>query len=272
MSVPSNEKMIDVTKNDLRAEGLNVELGATPILEDASLNVRPGEVVGLIGPNGAGKSTLLRALLGLLPLSGGEITLAGESLADRTPKQRARLMAYAPQGAPVHWPLTVQRLVELGRMPHLGPWQSLGPEDHARVEAALEATETAHLKHRIVTSLSGGERAGVMLARAIAVDAPWLLADEPVASLDPYHQIEVMEILQELSRDGAGIVVVLHDLALSMRFCDRVFLLDHGKVVASGAPRDVLNAENLAQVYRVSAHESSHDGISFLVPWQRIKS
>jgi iron complex transport system ATP-binding protein len=258
-------------KNDLRAEGLVVDLGGAHILEAASLDVKAGEVVGLIGPNGAGKSTLLRALLGLVPLVAGQITLEGESLGDRTPRERARLLAYAPQGAPVHWPLTVQRLVELGRMPHLGPWQSLGARDEARVAAALEATETAHLKDRIVTSLSGGERAGVMLARAIAVDAPWLLADEPVASLDPYHQIEVMEILQGLARAGAGVIVVLHDLALAMRFCHRVFLLDHGKVVASGPPRDVLGPENLEKVYRVTAYEGSHENVPFLIPWRRLK-
>lgn len=179
-------------------------------------------------------------------------------------------MAYAPQGAPVHWPLTVERLVELGRMPHLGPWQKLSPDDHDQVEAALVATETAHLKTRIVTSLSGGERAGVMLARAIAVGAPWLLADEPVASLDPYHQIEVMEILRGLAAEKTGVVVVLHDLALAMRFCDRVFLLDHGKVVASGPPGHVLSAENLERVYRVRAHAGTHEDVPFLVPWQRL--
>lgn len=258
------------TGKGLRAEGLTVDLGSARILEDASLDVAAGEVVGLIGPNGAGKSTLLRALLGLVPVRSGDITLDGQSLAEMAPKDRARLLAYAPQGAPVHWPLTVERLVELGRMPHLGPWQNLSPEDHERVEAALVATETTHLKTRIVTSLSGGERAGVMLARAIAVGAPWLLADEPVASLDPYHQIEVMEILRDLAGDKTGVVVVLHDLALAMRFCDRVFLLDKGRGVASGPPQEVLNTENLEQVYRVIAHAGTHEDVRFLVPWRRV--
>lgn len=262
--------MNDNVQKGLRADNLVVELGGARILEAASLDVAAGEVVGLIGPNGAGKSTLLRALLGLVPVQSGTITLDGQSLATMAPKDRARLLAYAPQGAPVHWPLTAERLVELGRMPHLGPWQSLSPQDYARVEAALAATETTHLKDRIVTSLSGGERAGVMLARAIAVEAPWLLADEPVASLDPYHQIEVMEILGGLAQDGAGVVVVLHDLALAMRFCDRVFLVDHGKVVASGSPRDVLNAENLERVYRVKAHAGAHEDTPFLIPWTRL--
>ena len=256
----------------LAAEHLTVELGGTRILDDVGLDVAPGEVVGLIGPNGAGKSTLLRALLGLVPTRAGHVALGGVSLDTMAPKARARLLAYAPQGAPIHWPLTVERLVELGRMPHIGPWQKLSAQDDARVEAALVATETAHLRHRIVTSLSGGERAGVMLARAIAVDAPWLLADEPVASLDPYHQIEVMEILRELGKTATGVVVVLHDLALAMRYCDRLVLLDHGKVVASGAPDKVLTASNLQEVYRVEVIEGDHQGEAFLIPWQRLKS
>lgn len=256
----------------LEAEHLTVELGGTRILDDVSFDVAPGEVVGLIGPNGAGKSTLLRALLGLVPTRAGHVALGGASLDTMAPKARARLLAYAPQGAPIHWPLTVERLVELGRMPHIGPWQKLATEDFARVEAALAATETTHLRRRIVTSLSGGERAGVMLARAIAVDAPWLLADEPVASLDPYHQIEVMEILRELGKSGTGVVVVLHDLALAMRYCDRLVLIDHGKVVASGPPDKVLTASNLQEVYRVEVIEGDHQGEAFLIPWQRLKT
>lgn len=256
----------------MQAEHLSVELGGSLILDDVSLDVAPGEVVGLIGPNGAGKSTLLRTLLGLVKTLSGHVFLEGESLDAMAPKDRARRLAYAPQGAPVHWPLTVERLVELGRMPHLGPWQELSPDDLARVDAALAATETGHLKSRIVTSLSGGEKAGVMLARAIAVGAPWLLADEPVASLDPYHKIEVMEILQDLGKAGTGVVVVLHDLALAMRFCDRIFLINRGKVVASGAPRDVLTASNLEEVYRVKAVEGIHQGQPFLVPWQRLNT
>ncbi len=262
--------MTEGAAQGLRAEHLSVELGGTLILDEVSMDVGKGEVVGLIGPNGAGKSTLLRALLGLVPVRSGETFLDGESLDDMLPKARARRLAYAPQGAPVHWPLTVERLVELGRMPHLGPWQNLSPDDTARVEAALASTETEHLKQRIVTSLSGGERAGVMLARAMAVDAPWLLADEPVASLDPYHQIEVMEILQGLARNSTGIIVVLHDLALAMRFCHRIFLMDRGKVVASGTPAEVLTASRLEEVYRVKAARGDHEGEPFLIPWTRL--
>jgi iron complex transport system ATP-binding protein len=255
----------------LHARRIRVRYDKTSILEKVSFSVMPGEVVGLIGPNGAGKSTLLRALLGLVPIERGAIEFEGKSLADMTPKDRARHIAYAPQGAPIHWPLTVQRLVELGRVPHMGPWSDMRNEDRAQVEAALRITQTDELRDRIVTSLSGGERASVMLARAIAVGAPYLLADEPVASLDPYHQIEVMEVLCDLAERGKGIVVVLHDLTLAMRFCDRIALLDYGSVVAKGRPKAVLTEENLERVYRIEAAMGEHNGVPYLVPWSRFR-
>lgn len=254
----------------LSVRDLDVRLGGNSILRDVAFDLARGEVVGLIGPNGAGKSTLLKTLLGLVPIEAGEILLEGQSPQDLQPKERARLMAYAPQGAPVHWPLTVERLVELGRVPHLGPWQEPCEEDRAAVDGALEATDTSHLRQRIVTSLSGGERAGVMLARAIAVGAPYLLADEPVASLDPYHQIAVMEILSMLSAQGTGVVVVLHDLGLAMRYCQRLYLLNDGALMAEGAPAQVLTDDNLAQVYRVEAVHGAHGDAPYLVPWRRL--
>lgn len=250
---------------------ISVKLGTVQILNDISLKLERGEIVGLIGPNGAGKSTLLKAILGLVETNTGHVTLDDKPLADWSHKDRAKLLAYAPQNAPVHWPLTVERMVDLGRTPHLGPWQNPTDEDHRAIKAAMDATDTAHLKDRITTSLSGGERAGVMLARAIAVGAPYLLADEPVASLDPYHQIEVMEILDQLAEQGAGIIVVLHDLSLAMRFCKRVYLLDHGRLAASGAPQEVLDDKRLKQVYRVKAVQGHHGETPYLVPWQRLK-
>lgn len=253
----------------LKASGICVDLGGRSILSGVDFSVAPGEVVGLIGPNGAGKSTLLRAILGLVPLRAGEVTLEGATLTSLLPKDRARRIAYAPQGAPVHWPLTAERLVALGRVPHLTPYQSLTGADEEAVNRAFAMTETAHLRHRIVTSLSGGERAGVLLARAIAVDAPYFFADEPVAALDPYHQIEVMEILKGLAGKGRGVVVVLHDLALAMRSCTRLYLLNDGAVAAEGPPGDVLTAERLEQVYRIRAAFGDHNGEPYLLPWMK---
>lgn len=255
----------------IEVDKVSISLGATEILNQVSLKLERGEIVGLIGPNGAGKSTLLKAILGLIKPTSGEVILDGRPVQQWPHRDRAKRMAYAPQNAPIHWPLTVERMVDLGRTPHLGPWQAPTSADQSAIDDALKATDTAHLKDRVVTSLSGGERAGVMLARAIAVGAPYLLADEPVASLDPYHQIEVMEILEKLATAGAGIIVVLHDLSLAMRFCGRVYLLGRGAMVASGAPSQVLSQERLAQVYRIEALQGQHDNRPFLVPWRRLK-
>lgn len=253
----------------LHASNISVQYGDVRILEQASLDVEPGQVVGLIGPNGAGKSTLLRAILGFVDIVQGHITLDDEDLRNLTLKDRARKIAYAAQGAPAHWPLTVERTVALGRIPHLSAWQDMRDEDHHAVECALQSTDTLHLRERLVTTLSGGERAGVFLARAIAVHAPYLLADEPVAALDPYHQLQVMEILQRLAAEGRGVVVVLHDLSLAMRFCDSLVLLHEGKVLAHGAPKEVLTEEMIAMAYRVDAVASEHGGTAYITPWQR---
>ena len=162
--------------------------------------------------------------------------------------------------------MTVDHIVGLGRIPHLSPWRQLGPDDEAAINTAIELTDSAHLRDRITTTLSGGERARVMLARALAVEAPYLLADEPVASLDPYHQLQVMDILQDQARRGTGVLVVLHDLSLAMRYCDQVVLLLDGRVLAVGPPSDVMSDDNLQQAFSISAARWQHDGTELLTP------
>ncbi len=250
--------------------GLRLELAGAAILKGVDLTVTPGEMVGLIGPNGAGKSSLLRATLGLVSASAGGVDVDGHAAEDLEPKERARLLAYAPQGAPVHWPLSVERLVGLGRIPHLQPWQTVGTGDDQAVDRALAATDTQHLRARLATTLSGGEKARVMLARAMAVESPYLLADEPTASLDPYHQIQVMEILRRLARSGHGVLIVLHDLTLALRFCDRLALLDDGALVMDGPPQEVLTPENLARVYHIQVATGAFEAEPYLVPWATV--
>ncbi|TNE59645.1 MAG: ABC transporter ATP-binding protein [Alphaproteobacteria bacterium] len=254
-------------RSEIQIQNLSVRLGRAEILRDVSLCLRGGEVLGLIGPNGAGKSTLLRALLGLVDCE-GVVTYDGAPLDEIPLGERARKVAYAPQGAPVHWPLTVETLVGLGRVPHQTPHQPMSAEDQAAVARVLEATDCAHLKDRAVLSLSGGERANVMLARAMAVEAPFLFADEPVASLDPYHQLSVMETLEQEAARGAGVVVVLHDIALALRFCDRLCVLNGGRVAYDGAAKDV-PTELLESVYRVRVKPQGAETSSF-VPWKRL--
>ncbi|HEY8352488.1 MAG TPA: ABC transporter ATP-binding protein [Sphingomonadales bacterium] len=232
-------------------ENLSVELGGRRVLDSLGFHAPAGMVTGLIGPNGAGKTTVLRALLGLVPRRSGRVSLDGRALDGLDPRERARALAYLPQGCPVHWPLTVERLVSLGRLPHQDPWRRPRPEDAAAIEAAMRATDMLHLRDRPATELSGGERMRALLARALAGEAPVLLADEPVAALDPRHALSTMELFADLAARGRTIVLVLHDLGLAARFCGRLLLMDRGRMAAAGAPRSVLAPDLLAAVYGV---------------------
>ncbi len=247
-------------------DDISVSLERRTILEDVSFTVQPGEVVGLIGANGAGKSTVIRSALGLVAVDGGNIHVGGMDVSELTARELARKLAYVPQGAPVHWPLTSERLVGLGRTPHLNPWQELGEEDSAIIEHVMRQTDCWHLKERLVTSLSGGERARVMLARTMAVGAPYLLADEPTVSLDPLHQLQVMDIMKAEAKRGTGVLIVLHDLSFALRYCDKLVLLHDHKVLGSGSPTDVLTDANLEKAFQVKVSRWAENGDHFLVP------
>ena len=234
----------------LQAEGVSVRLGGALIVDRADLALRPGELAVLVGPNGAGKTTLVRALAGLLPAD-GRIALDGRPLDAATPRQRARRIAYLPQGNVFHWPLAVAEVVALGRYPHADPFARVTDDDRAAVHRALAATATAAFATRAVTTLSGGERARVALARALATQAAVLLADEPTVSLDPRHQLVVMSLLRDAARAGGAVLAVVHDLALAARFADRVLVMDRGRIVADAPPGEALTAERIAAVFGV---------------------
>jgi iron complex transport system ATP-binding protein len=236
----------------LTANEITVRLGGTTIVERASLTLRGGEFVALVGPNGAGKTTLIRALAGLVPADGA-ITLGGKPLQTINPRERARAIAYLPQGHIFHWPMSVESIVMLGRAPHGDPFSSTTPDDRAAVERALATTETMAFAQRAVTTLSGGEKARVALARALATQASVLLADEPTASLDPRHQLVVMELLRSAAHNGNAILAILHDLTLAARFADRVLVMERGRIVADGPPADALAPERLAAVFGIEA-------------------
>lgn len=249
----------------LKVNNISLELGAASILTDISATVNRGELVGLIGPNGAGKSSLLRSILGLVKIKDGSVIIDDQNVDDLSLKERAQKMAYAAQGSPVHWPLTVEHIVGLGRVPHLNPWQKLTTDDQLIIDYAIERTDCTHLKGRSVTSLSGGERARVLLARVLATNARYILADEPVAALDPAHQLQVMDILKNLTSNDCGVMVVMHDLGLAQRYCDRIILLNEGKMLGQDKPNVILNDDNLANVFSVRASRWDDDGESFLV-------
>jgi len=237
---------------NIRLENVAVALGKRDVVQNASASFAPGTLTGIVGPNGAGKSTLARAMLALVPHT-GRILVDDAEVATMSRAGLAKRVAYLPQGQTLHWPLTVERLVELGRLPHLAPMSRIGEADTAAIERAIDRADVAGLRDRIATELSGGERARVLLARALAVEAPALIADEPLASLDPGHQIDVMELLQSEARAGGVVIAVLHDLTMAARYCDRLVLIDSGTVVADGTPAEVLTPENLKSVYGIDA-------------------
>lgn len=254
----------------LTAHALSVSLGGSRVLDDVSVSLDSGALIGVVGPNGAGKSTLARALLGLIGADAGHVTVDGEDVAGFSRAALATRIAYLPQACAVHWPLSVERLVGLGRLPHLGPFSRITPADQAAIAAAMRDTDTLRLADRTASELSGGERARVMLARALATGAPALIADEPLTSLDPGHQLEVMALLRDHARAGALVMVVLHDLGMAARFCDRVLLLDRGQLRADGAPGTVMTDQTLAATYGITAWRGDVAGQPLLVPLGRI--
>jgi len=249
----------------LEIKGLGVTLGGNQILSDVSFTLPRGEIIGLIGPNGAGKSTAIKSILGLLASEAGAARIGENDISKMDPRIRAKSLAYVPQGAPVHWPLTAERTVALGRVPHLTPWQALGAKDDAAIRQAMEKTDCWSFRDRLVTTLSGGERARVLLARTLAVGAEFILADEPIAALDPMHQLQVMDILKAEAASGTGVLVVMHDLGLAMRTCDKLVLLHQRKVLAAGTPNDVLTDANLKLAFGIEVSRWQ-DGVNFLVP------
>ncbi|WP_462320302.1 ABC transporter ATP-binding protein [Halochromatium sp.] len=259
----------------LQIEALSVSLGGQLLLDGIDLEIERGELFGLIGPNGAGKSTLIKAMMQLLPYS-GRVCLEGQPLARLSARARAQRLAYLSQDDRLQWPISVQDLVALGRHPYRGSWwridaRSAADADQRAIEQALHATDIWSLRERRADELSGGERARARLARVLAVEAEVLLADEPIAALDPMHQLRVMELLRARCQAGQTVVVVLHDLTLASRFCDRLLLLDQGAAVASGEVETVLSTEHLANVYGVQAiigeHQDGDQVHRYIVPW-----
>ena len=250
----------------LEARSIAVNFGQTALLLNVDFSVSSGEMVGLIGPNGSGKTTLLRVLANLRAPDAGGVTLEGHDLEDVGQRELSKRIAYLAQGGDVHWPMRVGALVALGRLPHRRAFRDQTKSDYAAVEQAMIAADIVSLRDRTMTHLSGGERMRVLLARALAVEASLLLADEPVAALDPLHQLRVMELLREAARGGTGVIVVLHDLSLAARYCDRLVLIAHGGIVAEGRPMEVLTPAHLAQAYGVDVVCGVSEGLPFYLP------
>lgn len=239
----------------LAVDDVSVRLDSNLIVDSVSLSIDRGELVGIVGANGSGKTTLLRSIAGLLDVSSGDIsidgTVYGASIGSAERRVRARTVAYMPQLAESH-PFSAFESVLMGRYPHLGRFELEGSGDRDLAWAAMERTSTVDFVNRKLDTLSGGERQRVTLARVLVQQADLLLMDEPTASLDLQHQILTMDLVrEEITERNAGAIVILHDLSLAARFCDRLIVLKDGKKLADGTPWDVLTPHNLRTAFGV---------------------
>lgn len=235
----------------LTIRDLQFRRGSRVVLDSINLQLQSGSITAVLGPNGAGKSTLLSCVTSLLTPEHGVIALDGVSLRSIPAMQRARRIAFLPQTPEIAWDVDVETLVSLGRIPFHGV--SSDEEDRAAIARAMERTHVTQWANRTVTTLSGGERARVLLARVLAGESDWILADEPFTGLDPSHQFEAVELLRSVANQGSGVVLTIHDLTLAARIADRVVILDQGRIVADGAPRTALTPEVLRDVYEIEA-------------------
>ncbi|GAA0329247.1 ABC transporter ATP-binding protein [Sphingomonas oligophenolica] len=245
---------------ELTLDDLGVTLSRRRVLDGISVILRPGRVTAILGPNGAGKSTLLRTAAALIAPATGTVRLGDRNVATLDPRERARRIGYLPQNAGVHWNIATSEVVALGRLPHRAPFAAPGQHDLDAVTRAMAATETAHLADRPVNELSGGERARVLLARVLAGEPDWLLADEPLAGLDPRHQFDILDRLQEVARQGRGVAIVLHDLLHAGRVADDVLLLKEGRVLTSGEAAAVMTPDNLRAAFGVEVSVQRNTG------------
>ena len=231
----------------IRLDDVSVAFGDLTVLDSVSCAIERGEFVGLVGPNGAGKTTLLRTVNGVLSPDSGTVTLDGDAIEGLPSREVGRRVATVPQDTHVGFAFSAEQLVEMGRTPHRS---RLDWSDHGNpVDRALERTQTTHLRERTVEELSGGERQRILLARALAQATPGLVLDEPTASLDINHQIQVLDNVRDLVAEDRAAIAAIHDLNLAARYCDRLLLLQDGAIQASGPPDTVLADPSLEEAF-----------------------
>ncbi|WP_122460564.1 Fe(3+) dicitrate ABC transporter ATP-binding protein FecE [Pseudomonas viridiflava] len=235
----------------LQAQQLDIGYGATRIVQDLSFSPPPGKVTALIGPNGCGKSTLLKAFARILTPQAGSLSLDGKAYRDLSARDLARKVAFLPQVLPIPEGVSVRQLVAYGRSPHSSLWGRLSGADQHSVEQALQRMELETLADRPLSDLSGGQRQRAWLAMILAQDAAIVLLDEPTTYLDISHQVELLDLMRALSAEGKTVITVLHDINQACRYADHLAVMQAGRLVASGTPGDVLNAELVCRVFDV---------------------
>jgi iron complex transport system ATP-binding protein len=243
---------------DIRFDNLSLTLRGRPILQGISGHLQKGKVTAILGANGAGKSTLLSCLASLRTSDSGTVMLGDQTLASIPAQTRARQIGLLPQQADIHWEINVRALVALGRLPHQGRWNKNAADD-AAIDRAMAQTDVTQFSGRKALRLSGGEQARVLLARVLAGEPDWVLADEPLANLDPAHQMDAAACLKEVALRGAGVVIVLHDLTQAARIADHIIIMNAGRIQAAGAPSQVLTHDQLASAFGVAVHISHDD-------------
>lgn len=250
----------------LRADAISVSLGGRKVLDGISASISPGEFVAVVGANGAGKSTFLRTLAGLIKPDTGKVFVDGALLNDLPPRDVARAIAYLPQDRTVHWPLDAERVVALGRLPHRSFAAAENDRDRDAIRSAMTRMDVMPFAQRPIVTLSGGERARVLVARALAQQARYLIADEPTAGLDPAHALHLFAEFQSIARDGNAVITASHDLSMGLRYATRVVLLSRGKCIADGPASAVLKKDLLAQAFGIETIVTTIDGIPVVVP------
>ena len=239
---------------ELIVEHMTVKAGPSILVRDAGFTLRPGDFIALLGPNGAGKTSLIRAALGLHKAESGTAVLDGHATATLAAAHRARRLAYLPQTRPLAWPNRVADIVALGRFSHGAAMGRLGETDKQAVDRALAACDLMGFQDRHADTLSGGELARVHCARAFAAQAPLLIADEPIASLDPRHQFRILDLIKQFVEGGGGALVVLHDINLAARYASHLIWMKDGQIVAAGPPTETCTPALIRDVYGVDAH------------------
>ncbi len=263
-----NESAALVT-TDLRVHYPNAP---APALDSVSITVPRGAFYAVLGPNGSGKSTLLRALLGMVPHAAGHAHVFGRPVSDWDRRALAREAGVVTQSESVAFPISVRELVAMGRYPHLGPLQSETATDRKAISDAMRMCDIEKLAKRFLSTLSGGEIQRARVARALAQEPNLLLLDEPTASLDVRHEMEILELLKASADRGMTVFLITHHLDLAARFADRMLLLDRGRVAAEGKPRDVLREETLERVYEwpVSVGDDPATGVLHVTPLSKV--
>lgn len=268
-------RTLPIINNTLALHNVGVTVADKWLIQEISLTLRPGLLTAILGPNGAGKTTLLKLLAGLWQPTVGKVTLNGRDLQQLCRRQLAQQIVFVPQNTYLGFAFTVQDLVMMGRHPHLRPFHSETDKDHHCVAEAMKQTDVIHLAHRLVTELSGGERQRVVIARSLATAAPIIVLDEPTASLDVVHELELLELLKKLvEHQGKTVVVATHDLNRVMCYVDQVMLIHQGRIFGSGSPEEVLTENNIAEVFgvRVERVGSSKSGKTVLFFHRQVSS